>query len=332
MLTALLIVLLLLPIFLLWDKSKRINNEKLINDIKSSKGKTNPELQKKIYDEFDAELAPILDIVDPNANVGLVVKELRDKYEPGVRHDIVPESTYPDFLRTDNYLAVLQYSWYKHNIRDIQFEIQLIGWSSRFKHGREFETPEEILSNLKERKIKVSTKLMDEAFSDMENKHEWFMDRYNKKCRDTWFSIYGEETKVNGVEPVLFFAGEEIYEVIPKTRIEIGHREIPNGIYVQQQKLSREDFATFLVDHPDIWCSIKKVTEFFEDCPLLPPLLPKRIIRKYRTLRQRIMDSGDGLVRELNKIYDCTAIPKLKSYGITELSKVKLNRKYFDEI
>lgn len=322
MLTALLIVLLLLPILLLWDKSKRINNEKLINDIKSAKGKTNPELQKKLFDKFDAELAPILDIVDPNANVGLVVKELRDKYEPGVRHDIVPESTYPNFLRVDNYLAILQYSWYKHNIRDIQFEIRLIDLSSRFKNGREFETPEEILSNLKERKIKAPTKLMNEAFSDMENKHEWFMDRYNKKCRDTWFSLYREETRVVGVEPVLFFAGEEIYEVVPKTRIEIGHREIPNGIYVQQQKLSREDFATFLADNPDIWCSIRKVTEFFEDCPLLPPLLPKRIIRKYRTIRQRIYESGRRLSEEFDKIYE-PVVAKLKSYGVTEFVTIE---------
>ena len=319
MLTALLVALLLLPIFLLWDKKKRKDNERRIEAIKNAKGKSNPELQKKLYDEFDAELAPILNIVDPNANVGLIVKELRDKYEPGVRHAIIPEHASSNFYRVQNYLAVLQYSWYKHNIHEIQFKIKLDTTSLGNYNGIEFETPEEVLSNLKERGVKVSAKLMKEAFSDMENKHGWFMDRYNLKCRDWWLSVYGTENRVYNKEPILHFAGEEIYEVVP-LRGSMGNCTV---LGVEEGKLSREDFATFLVDHPDIWCKIKKVTEFFKDCPLLPPLLPKRIIRKHRTLLQRALDS-DQLGRELSKIY-APVVEKLKSYGVTELVHVKRN-------
>lgn len=317
MLTALLIALLLLPIFLLWDKSKRISNKKLIDDIKSTKGKIDLALEKKIRDEFNAELAPILDIVDPNANVGLVVKELRDKYEPGVWHDIVAERATSKIQRLINYEAVFQYSWYKHNIRDIQFKIWL--YNNYLFNGKEneFETPEEVISNLKERNIKVPTKLIKEACSDIENKHEWFMDKYKKKSRDNWLSLYGDQgSEDSNIEPLLFFAGEEIYEVVPTNRMEISNVSMPCGITTQVQKLSREEFAAFLVDHPDVWCRIKKVTEFFEDCPLLPPLLPKRMMRKYRTLRERIRDSGGKLSEELSKVYHCTVGEKLKSYGV----------------
>lgn len=310
MLTALLIVLLVLPLLLLADKIKQNQREKLINDVKSGRGvkrgKSDPVLQKQIRDEFIAETAPYLDIVDPKANLGLVIKQLRDKYEPGVEHKVIPENTGINYRRIENYLAVVRYSWRKYHLQ----------YTDMFSYTiHKTETQEQIISAIKEKGIKVPIEPIEGTFDNMENKHEWFMERYNKKCKDYWLRKYGNERRVIDAEPTLFFAGEDIYEVLPFKYY--SDDRMPWEI-LGNQSLSREEFELFLIDNPEIWCRIKKVTEFFEDCPLLPPLLPRQLHRKYRTLRQRMYDSL-SYFNESGALASSYIKPRLAKYGITEL-------------
>lgn len=311
MLTALLIVVLVLPLLLLADKIKRNEREKLINDVKSGRGvkrgKSDPVLQKKIRDEFLAETAPYLDIVDPKANLGLVIKQLRDKYEPGVEHKVIPEDTYINYQRIENYLAVVRYSWHKAHI---PYTTVL---NCRLS---EVETKEEIISLLK-KYSKLPIEPFEVTFDDMENKHKWFMERYNKKCKDYWLRKYSNERRVIDAEPTLFFAGEDIYEVLPFKYYTDGM--IPSEIVSEQCfAKTREEFEQFLIDNPEVWCRMKKVTEFFEDCPVLPALLPLCLHRKYRTLRQRMYDSL-SYFNESGALAASYMKPRLAKYGITEL-------------
>ena len=312
MLTALLIVLLILPLLLLADKIKRNQREKHINDVKSGRGvkrgKSDPVLQKQIRDEFIAETAPYLDIVDPKANLGLVIKQLRDKYEPGVEHKVIPESTCVNYQRIKNYVAVVRYSWHKANIP----YTTVLNWCLD-----EVETKEQLIPIIKEKHPEFPVEQIEVTFDDMENKHKWFMERYNKKCKDYWLRKYGNERRVIDAEPTLFFAGEDIYEVLPFGYYTDGM--IPLEILREQCfAKTREEFEQFLIDNPEIWCRIKKVTEFFEDCPLLPPLLPRQLHRKYRTLRQRMYDSL-SYFNESGALASSYMKPRLAKYGITEL-------------
>lgn len=311
MLTALLIVLLILPLFLLADKIKRNEREKLINDVKSGRGvkrgKSDPVLQKQIEDQFIAETAPYLDIVDPKANVGLVLKQLRDKYEPGVEHKVIPESTYVNRQRIENYLAVVRYSWHKAHIPyttvlNCELDVAV--------------TKEQIISLLK-KYSELPIEPFEGTFDDMENKHKWFMERYNKKCKEYWLRRYGHETRVVDAEPTLFFAGEDIYEVLPFKYYT--DNMIPSEILSEQCfAKTKEEFEQFLIDNPEVWCRIKKVTEFFEDCPVLPALLPLCLHRKYRTLRKRIYDSL-SFFGEWSALWGSYVKPRLAEHGITEI-------------
>lgn len=310
MLTALLIVLLVLPLLLLADKIKQNQREKLINDVKSGRGvkrgKSDPVLQKKIRDEFIAETAPYLDIVDPKANLGLVIKQLRDKYEPGVEHKVIPENTGINYRRIGNYLAVVQYSWYKAHIpytAVLDYRLD------------EVETKEQIIPIIKEEDPEFPVEQIEVTFDDMENKHKWFMERYNKKCKDYWLRKYGNERRVIDAEPTLFFAGEEIYEVLP---FEYHSDDSMPWQILGKRYFTKEEFEQFLIDNPEVWCRIKKVTEFFEDCPALPGVLPLCLHRKYRTLRQRMYDSL-SYFNESGALASSYIKPRLAKYGITEL-------------
>lgn len=317
MLTAALILILILPILCLCDKIKMKQREQSINEIKKGRkcaGKANPELEKKIYDELDAELAPYLDIVDPKANVGLVVKQLRDKYEPGVNHQIYPEI--PGNLprqRKDNYDAVLWYSCHKHNIK----------YSSRLsidlKHNVNKETA---MTNLKRDKYVPFPEQYEITFENMEAKHDWFMKKYNEITLDYCASLYGERRLVHNCEPVLFFKGEELYQVVPKNRAEaVSGVKVPMKILLDcPYNPSKEEFEQFLIDNPEIWCKIKKVSEYFDDCPPLPPILPPRIVRTQRTLSERVCDAGGEISKELIRLYDSTARAKLVRLGVTQLT------------